>query len=118
MPFVTDLVGRATGRAHWVLERALIYDYGDVTITVPAGFGSDMASIPAVLQPFLPVNDLHRAASVLHDYLYYSQPVSRALADAIFRTAMRESGVGWLKRWSMWVGVRAGGWLAWRRAQL
>ncbi len=119
MPFQSDLVLRAGKGDRWTLVGNLIYSYrdgdGDATITVPAGTRTDLASIPRLLTPLLPVNDTHRAAAVLHDYLYRTHVVSRRLADKIFRQAMEELGVSAWKRWAMWAGVRLGGWVGWRK---
>lgn len=116
MPFLSDLAGRVWGNSHWMLTAPLIYEYvapgalDSVTITVPKGFVTDLATIPRIFMPLLPVNDRHRAAAALHDFLYHDQPVSRRLADAIFRAAMRDLAVPGWKRWVMWAGVRAFGW--------
>lgn len=84
-------------------------------IVVPAGFNTDLASIPQALQAVIPVNDKHRAAAVLHDYLYTVQDRARAKADALFLEAMKLSGVRFTQRWAMYLAVRVGGWLPWSR---
>jgi hypothetical protein len=54
-------------------------------------------------------------------------PVSSVDADGWFRRIMRESGVGFVTRWSMWAAVRLAalvtnyrraGWLCWPEAPL
>lgn len=115
MPFLTPLDVRATGRRRWTLLADLVYKASGIVLTIPSGFVSDLASIPALFRGVLPVNDRHREAAVVHDYLYESQIVTRAEADAIFLVAMEESGVSLWKRTMMYSGVRAGGWLAWRK---
>ena len=49
---------------------------------------------------------------MLHDWLLDKEkpPVSRIDADGIFRRALRELGVPFLRRWIMWAAVRLGGW--------
>ena len=49
----------------------------------------------------------HGMASVLHDHLCEYKGVSRKTADKIFLEAMENSGVGWLKRRTMYFGVRS-----------
>lgn len=125
MPFLTYLAARKLpcGR-RWQLIESLVYEYAGsrapddpgVIITVPVGFVSDLASIPQLFQPLIPVNDAHCAAAVLHDYLYASKEVPRAVADAIFRQAMKDDWVPRWKRVLMWAAVRAFGSWAWRRA--
>ena len=41
-------------------------------------------------------------------------PVTRKQADDIFMLAMVDSGVGWWRRWAVYLGVRVGGWACWR----
>lgn len=85
------------------------------TFVVPRGFVTDLASIPRLLWVVLPPIGENERAAVLHDWLYTTGKVSRARADAIFRRAMAEDGVGFFTRWTMWAGVRLGGWAHWKR---
>lgn len=89
---------------------------GRVDYTVPAGFVSDGASIPRILWPLIGSPwgpGPHGKAAVLHDWLYATAPVSRARADRLFLEALEVLGIGWLKRWTLYTGVRSGGWVAW-----
>lgn len=122
MPFLTPLVARADAGTKWVLDEDLDYQtsYNEI-IKVPRGFVCDLASIPRVFQLLIPVNDSHRQAATLHDWLYSRQgdidiaqkAFTREQCDLIFLTAMRESGVPRWKRYSMFIAVRVGGFLAW-----
>ncbi len=85
------------------------------TITVPAGFSSDLASIPRLARPLIGVLERHAPAAVVHDWLYLRGGVSRRAADRIFLTAMATMGVGRLRRWVMYAAVRLGGRKIWRR---
>lgn len=80
---------------------------------VPAGFETDFASVPRLFWTVIghPAGRYAQAA-VLHDWLYSTQAVSRARADALFREAMAVLGVPAWQRWTMWAGVRVGGWAA------
>lgn len=88
----------------------------DKVIEVEAGFETNLASIPRVAKWIYDNDGDHHDAAIVHDHIYYTRPVwcSRALADAIFKEAMRSRGVGFTKRWTMWAAVRLGGWIAWR----
>lgn len=109
---------RAHAPGEWVVLAAMRYVPRDGRmITVPAGFVTDLASIPALLRSVYNVNDASRQPAVLHDWLYCSQQTSRAEADSLFLEALDRAGVGWLKRRSMWLGVRAGGWLYWGKRE-
>lgn len=120
MPFLTPLVAKAVSDNEWMLTEPLVYAAPNVRITVPERFICDLASIPRLFQLLIPVNDMHRQAATLHDWLYYKQGVvgehwfTRDECDAMFLDAMRESGVSRWKRYSMYLAVRAGGWAAWR----
>lgn len=92
----------------WVLTRPLLWE-GKRKIEVPAGFVTDLASIPAPLRGLLNVNGKSRRAAVLHDWLYCSQLGTRAEADATLREALQAEGVT-IACWVYWLGVRIGGW--------
>lgn len=99
----------------WVVFNPLKYKTPNAktVIEVPAGFITDLASIPRILYAVFPVNGLHREAAILHDYLYEKQVFKRAKCDIIFLGAMKSSGVDFMTRWSFYLGVRIGGWLPW-----
>lgn len=108
-------------RKRWLLKEDLTYIDATVgrTYTASRGFITDFASIPRPLWAWLPPAGEYAPAAVIHDWLYWwgkddkGEPVTRALADAVFRRAMADLGVGSLRRKLMWLGVRVGGWKAW-----
>lgn len=118
--FLTPLDLRAV-RGHprkWQLLTPLVYrSESGAEIVVPVGFLTDLASIPQVFQGIVPVNDAHRDAAVLHDYLFVIQDRPRAAVDALFLEAMRLSGVRVTQRGVMWAAVRLGGWMPWQHNQ-
>lgn len=110
------LQGGESVPGEWVLLKNLAYIAKDGRrFVVPRGFVTDLASIPKVLRNVLDVNDKHRRAAVLHDYLYVTQQVTRAEADALFLEAMGVVGVEAPKRYIMWAAVRTGGWIYWNK---
>lgn len=114
MSFLTTLDLRAYKVAEWVVLLALIFENRDgKRFTVPRGFITDLASIPRPLRWLFDVNGLSREPAVLHDFLYCIQYTTREEADALFLEALESVGVGWATRYSMWLGVRAAGWLYW-----
>lgn len=122
MPFITHLDARAVGDRDWMLLGDLVYRYKCdgllcMTVTVPKGFVTDLASMPWAIRWLLPVNDRHRPAAVLHDFMYRDQKTTRAEADALFYVAMEECGVPRWKRDLIYAGVRTGGWAAWKSNQ-
>lgn len=98
----------------WTLLSDLVW-HGATRIVVPAGFVTDLASIPRMLRWLLQQNGNSRRAAVLHDFLYATQPVTRAEADSIFRAALKAERVIGIGRGLYWAGVRVGGWLPWSR---
>lgn len=109
--FLTSLEVRELDDARWVLTLPLIYqsDLASAAFTVPAGFTTDFASVPRIPLIFEAVGDIAHTAAALHDWLYTAQPVTRAMADAMFREAAVTSGVSAWRAWVMWAGVRIGG---------
>ncbi len=77
--------------------------------TVPAGFRTDLTSVPRLFRWLIDVDGDHAPAAVLHDYLCrWPAPVDRSDADGVFRRVLYELGVSAPRRWFMWAGVRVG----------
>lgn len=89
------------------------YRDGVLSVTVPAGFVSDLASIPRSLWILISPWDI-ALESLFHDVLYRTQPVKRVVADAALMSMLEERGSPWFVRWAVYSGVRMGGWIAWR----
>ncbi len=85
-----------------------------LTIDVPVGFRTDFASIPRLLWPLLPPTGSYGKAAVIHDALYQTGTFTRATADAILLEAMVTLHVPLWSCLLVYLGVRLGGWLAWR----
>lgn len=101
----------------WVLDSSLVWllmdDAGAVsteTLTVPVGFITDLASIPAFLRGILSPTGKSRRAAIAHDYLYSSQLWSRSDADEFLRLALIREGVSPGVARIYWLGVHAFGW--------
>ena len=109
--FITPLDLRAHVPGEWLLLSPLKYQSGATVITAPAGFVTDLASIPALFRPLLNSNGSSRRSAVLHDWLYCIKEGARADADSLFLEALKADGVGFAERWAMYLGVRAGGWM-------
>lgn len=83
------------------------YDHDNV-YTVPDSFGpTDLTSVPLFLQWLVRSYGKHTNAALVHD-VYWDDDKSQAKlrnANMVFRHAMWESGVPWLRRWFMWSAV-------------
>lgn len=117
--FVTDLqlsTFAMRDSDEWKLVSPLIYESDLVfePIVVPAGFTTDLASVPRLPLAYLIAGGVADAAAVVHDYLYVTQPIPREQADAIFLEAMTVSKVPAWRRWLMWSAVRGFGGPLWR----
>jgi hypothetical protein len=80
----------------------------------PAGFETDMASVPALCTWLVPKGGIHLPAAVLHDALvdgpgtpagFDGPDVNRGEADRVFREAMIGLGTGTVRAWLMWTAV-------------
>jgi hypothetical protein len=80
-------------------------------ISVPAGFVTDLTSIPWFLRSLIPVWGRHGPAAVIHDYLY-AVSAGKLYADWMFLRALKQSGCCAAKRWAMFLGVLCFGWFA------
>lgn len=132
MPFLSKVAVRREASCLWELTEPLTYAGKRETFTVPAGFRTDFASVPALVQSIIPRTGPWDEAAVVHDafcvdlrryrdqlrtgHLHPDPPmVSARDADALFRRIMREGhsgdgsdGAGPVHRWLMWCGVRWG----------
>ena len=83
-------------------------------VTVPPGFVTDFASIPRLFWQILRPDGDYGYAAIIHDYLYWEQPVKRQTADEILRLAMQDFKVNAATIGSIYNAVRAGGGVAWK----
>jgi len=92
---------RNCGRPIWKLTWSL--SYGE--ILVPAGFETDLASVPRLFWRIAsPIDAIEPA--IIHDYLCRNQIGTRKEADRVFVYAMADYGVAWWRRTLMYVAVR------------
>jgi hypothetical protein len=62
-------------------------------IDVPAGFVTDLASVPPIFWSVLPKDGAYVHAAVVHDYSYWMQTGTRDEADETLKIGMGELGV-------------------------
>jgi hypothetical protein len=117
--FVTRLIlGAADERddGKWIVMQDLVYqsDVAGMTFTVPAGFGTDLASVPRLPVVYLLTGGKANSASVVHDWIYTNKMVPRATADAVLREASLLTYVDPWRAQLMWAGVRVFGSSHWK----
>ena len=98
-------------------------------IEVEGNFLTDLASIPRAFRMFYGGDGRESIGAILHDHLYQhrddrkrlnvltweSRTLTRAEADEILYDVCRLAWCSPIRAWTIYRGVRAGGWLAWRR---
>lgn len=82
-------------------------------VVVPAGFVSDLASVPQILWAKYPPTGRYAYAAVVHDYLYWMQERRKEEADRIFAIALKDSGVDKDTVADFNLGLTLGGTRAW-----
>lgn len=83
-------------------------------VEVPAGFVTDLASIPRIFWSALRPDGKYAHAAVVHDYLYWMQTTPRGVADSILKFEMQDLGIGRATISEIYWAVRAFGQSAWR----
>lgn len=83
----------------------------DFNLTIPAGFTTDLASVPRILWIFEAPNDTETIpGSIIHDYLYSNHcGFNRKEIDAIYYDALLLTGASKYTAFKYWLGVRVFG---------
>jgi len=117
--FKSDLILIANpGRPDfWFTGAPLIWeDPTGLTITVPEGFRTDMASIPRFLEAFpdLDIDGRSRRPGVLHDWLYgAARWVGKLVADGVLFQALIAEGMDKKGALAIYQGVHLFGASSW-----
>lgn len=105
-------VGMHKGARLFMLLEPFRYFSSYGTITVPAFFTTDGASIPKMFHNLLGPFGSYFHAAIIHDYLYSprNDQFDRYESDDIFKEAMYNAGVPWWTRGVIHRSVRLAGW--------
>ncbi|ECD6764596.1 DUF1353 domain-containing protein [Salmonella enterica subsp. enterica serovar Newport] len=104
-PAILEMLGHYNWRVHEPFAFYLSDDNSDV-ISVPAGFVTDLATIPRIFWTLLPPDGKYAKAAIIHDYLYDNALRTKQEADLIFLDGMVVLGVPKWKRVIMYWSVR------------
>lgn len=76
------------------------------SFSVPAGFVTDLASIPRWLWWWQAPHEGTMAPAIVHDFLYWEQPCTKDEADAVMYIAMRQTGMTEFSANRVYDGIR------------
>ena len=113
--FATTLKTEQVGKwGHTLLADLVLIDDVEGTITVPAGFQTDFASIAVLHNVFLfvffaLVAGYGNYSATVHDQLYAQATLSRKTCDKVLYRALRAEGVARWRAWLFYAGVRLAG---------
>lgn len=97
----------------------LVYENDKYIIRVYAGFRTDGGSIPRISWTLLgitPYDPRCVYSFFIHDWLYASEVILRADADAILDEVLKiKPSPSGFQRWLIWSHVRMYGWIVWNR---
>jgi hypothetical protein len=93
---VTPLSITTIGKDTFMVRDPLIMAFKDgaPAITVPAGFVTELGSVPKRLHWWGGKTEVSMAPAIFHDYLYWTQACTRDEADAVLHVAMTTLGAG------------------------
>ncbi|MDR5729694.1 MAG: DUF1353 domain-containing protein [Terriglobia bacterium] len=94
--FKSDLFLVALTPDLWYIAAPLVWVGSRDTITVPAGFITDMASIPRAFRnlPLTDVNGVSRKPACVHDWIYAGERwMGKAIADDTLEEALLSEGM-------------------------
>jgi len=108
--------------SQWVLREDMKFEMvlnegTRASITVPKGFVTDLASTPRRVWALYPPFGKYLSASIVHDYLYWTQVCERDQADKIFYQAMKQSQVDMATQAIFLMILKSQGLPAWQQNQ-
>ena len=119
LSFKTKLVCEALPDGkYWKLHEPLIVDLGirgngDLLI-IPKGSISDFGSIPWFIPNWVAnPQGKSKRSYWMHDHLYRTQLFTQLVSDALLNEGMIVDGVNWFQRFTVYRGLRLGGFVAW-----
>lgn len=117
MVFKGNTILKVLKRRQFEVQEPIVFQGQRDRFVIPAGFITDLASVPRFLWWLLPSYGSYTQAAILHDLLWrisrgefppaFGAPLLDPVdTDGMFRRAMSLSGTSWPVRWVMWGAVR------------
>lgn len=95
------------GRGEFLVYMPFAYDIGYLgscdTVTVPAGYNTDLCSIPFFARPFIPLAGPYAKPALIHDWMV---DMGDPRAHDVFDEALRVAGIDPVRRWILATSVR------------
>jgi hypothetical protein len=120
--FPDEMLARKTNGPLWELVQMFRYRSAVLGwVMVPAGFATDLASVPWFARWYVSRDGEHTKPAVIHDYLYSPESaavfpdLSRAQADRVFYEALLVRGIRVSLARLLYGAVRLGGGRSYRR---
>lgn len=110
-----DLRPGAVDGSDWTVRDTFRFEYNGQIFECPAGFTTDLASVPRIPLFYLLTGGTATKPAVAHDRLYNTQEVDREIADTIFLELCVAVEVPAWRRNLMYAAVRAFGWRYWNK---
>jgi hypothetical protein len=85
------------------------------SLTIPAGYKTDFATIPRLFRGIVWGSGNHNLATLIHDWLYDNQIGTRLSADREMLYWLKKAGCSNLKAYTMYYAVRVGGRSWWNK---
>ncbi|HAE9564325.1 TPA_asm: DUF1353 domain-containing protein [Salmonella enterica subsp. enterica serovar Montevideo] len=104
-PAIPEMPGHYNWRVYELFEFYLSDGNSDI-ISVPAGFITDLATIPRIFRALLPPDGKYTKAAIIHDWMYDNALRTKKEAAKIFLDGMTVLGVPKWKRLVMYQAVR------------
>ena len=105
-----ELTHTIINRRHiWILLEDYHKAHNGIEWVIPAGFMTDLASIPGLFWSIVSPQEIAHGA-LLHDYLYSTKAIPRKEADmALYQIIREENEVGPIRARLVYWAVRLGG---------
>jgi hypothetical protein len=118
-------MSRSLGRGRWLVCEPWTFTINRVTTTIPAGFVTDLFSVPWPANWFVPRDQRDNRPALIHDWLYatsglrqtaHDRPaISWSDSNLALEIAADRCGLSWIQRNLIITGLLVGSGMVWRK---